>query len=422
MNLPFSPSPVLLPDTGLLSPRSTAPLAEAAQQPPWPDLTALADAVERLASLPPLTTPAETGLLRAELAAVCRGEGLVLHGGDCAEPFADSAPPTVLRKVSHLRALTDLLRDGAGAARGIAIGRIAGQYAKPRSEAYETTPDRCRMHSYRGDAVNAFEPDPTARVPDPARLLAAHTHATRVLETIRSRWRGSAPGERVYVSHELLLLPFERALLVAGERPGEPAHAGSTHFGWIGERSRALHGAHVSLAASVTNPVGVKLGPGTAPQDAVNLALRLNPERVAGRLTFIVRMGAEQVAAQLPAVVRAVTASGVPVVWLCDPMHGNTVRLADGTKTRRVSVLCQEVTGFAHAVRAHGGHPGGLSLELTPDPVTECLDGPPPGAADLPAPAEATGRDLLPDYRSLCDPRLNPAQAEAVVQSFLAAL
>ncbi|MFI2210195.1 3-deoxy-7-phosphoheptulonate synthase [Streptomyces sp. NPDC020141] len=419
--------------SALMSPAPADPIPE--QQPLWPDPEALARVVERLSALPRLTTETESGLLRAELAAAGRGEGLVLHGGDCAERFEDSDPATVLRKTAQLRALADRMRDGSGAPRATAVGRIAGQYAKPRSEEYEITPDGVRLHSYRGDAVNAHEPDPALRVPDPARLLTAHDRAARVLRTVRETWRGIPPGDRVFVSHELLLLPYERALLNGRVDPDGPAgpgglpapgglpvpdgsaepdgrHAGSTHFGWIGERTRRLDGAHVAFAASLSNPVGVKLGPGAEPAEAAALVRRLNPRAEEGRLTLVVRMGADRIGDRLPALARAVIATGVPVVWLCDPMHGNTLRAPGGTKTRAVPSVRAEVTGFVRVLRSLGAHPAGLSLELTPDPVTECVD----------ARSASAGPDLFPDYRSLCDPRLNPAQANAVVGSFLAAL
>ncbi|NLU68813.1 3-deoxy-7-phosphoheptulonate synthase [Streptomyces sp. HNM0574] len=388
------------------TPAHTAPTRPAAQQPAWPDPDALAEVVRELAVLPPLVTEEEVTALSGELAEAARGERLVLHGGDCAERFEDSDRDTVLRKAAQLRGLATRLREGAGAPGVTAVGRIAGQYAKPRSADHEPGPDGRSIPSYRGDAVNAEAPDPLLRVPDPRRLLTAYHSARRALAALRESARGEEAAQPVYASHELLLLEYERALFRKG--PGA-ALATSAHFGWIGERTRGPRDAHADFASAVHNPVGVKLGPATTPDEALALARLLNPEAAEGRLSFIVRMGAERVTAALPPLVRAVADAGVPVVWLCDPMHANTYRAPGGRKTRALPEIRREIEGFVRVLRTHGAHPAGLSLELTPDPVTECVEGP----------RERTGAGDFPDYRSACDPRLNPEQATAAVDAFL---
>lgn len=384
-------------------------LPPALKQPPWPNQKELDEALEKLSALPRLTSEEEVQELNTSLHEVARGDGFLLHGGECAERFEDSAAGTVYRRVDQLRKLATELRVGAGASRVATVGRIAGQYAKPRTTEYETAPDGQRILTYRGDAVHDITPDQARRVPNPRRLLTAYDHARRTLETIRASWAEQPDHTRVFVSHEMLLIPFERALLRKGLTG---AQAGSTHFGWIGERTREISGAHVDFAAGIDNPVGVKLGPGTTPTDAVALARRLNPEAVEGRLTFIVRMGSTELTKMLPPVLDAVSKSSVPVIWVCDPMHGNTFQTASGVKTRSLPEIQAEVTAFVRTMRVGGAWPGGLSLELTPDPVTECVD----------TSREASEHCAFPAYRSACDPRLNPSQANAVVRSFLNAL
>ncbi|WP_433871545.1 3-deoxy-7-phosphoheptulonate synthase [Saccharopolyspora sp. CA-218241] len=377
--------------------------APAAQQPDWPD-TELLDQVRRtLAERPGLVAEDEIEQLSAALADAARGRALVLQGGDCAEPFADAAPATVRRKVDHLRGLASVLRSGT-ALPVVTIGRIAGQYAKPRSARFETLPDGRNLPSYRGDAVNDVTADRVLRTPDPTRLVTAYDSARRVLDTIRATGLGRPADERVYAAHELLLMPYEEPL----RRTGRGGHySASAHFGWIGDRTRQPDGAHLALAESVHNPIGVKIGPGAAPGDVVELARRLNPDRVPGRLTFIVRMGADRIDRFLPPLLDEVAERAGPVVWLSDPMHGNTVRTGSGVKTRYLSTIVAEVTSFARLLRARGLWPAGLHLELTPDPVTECVDAPGP-------------QPDFPDYRSACDPRLNPAQAARIIDAFLA--
>ncbi|MBB6170947.1 3-deoxy-7-phosphoheptulonate synthase [Nocardiopsis mwathae] len=377
----------------------------AAQQPDWQDGDLLDHVRRRLRDLPGLTTEDEVGELERALAGAARGEALVLQGGDCAERFHDAVPDRVRRKLDHLQGLASVLRAGTGLG-VVPVGRMAGQYAKPRSDPYETLPDGRRVPSYRGDAVNDPAADPVLRAADPTRLVDAYDCSRAVLGAVRASWAGRQAGERVYTAHELLLLPYEESLVRTGKR-GD--YAASTHFGWIGARTSAPDGAHVGLAASVHNPVGVKIGPRTSPAHAVELVRRLNPDAVPGRLTFIVRMGAEQLDSALPPLVEAVAAGGIPVVWLSDPMHGNTYRAPGGAKTRSLSAMRAETEAFVRVLREHRQWPAGLHLELTPDPVTECVD----------VPETATGRLVFPHYRSVCDPRLNPAQAEQLVHAFL---
>ncbi|MEU3404178.1 3-deoxy-7-phosphoheptulonate synthase [Streptomyces sp. NPDC006670] len=378
----------------------------AVQQPYWPDPEAV-EAVEReLARLPVLTTEEETADLMAGMDLVARGSALLVQGGDCAERFDEAVPALVRQKADTLQGLAAAVRAGTGLPT-VAIGRIAGQYGKPRSSPFETEDSGSgrRMPSYCGDAVNEPQFEPAARTPDPRRLLTAYTCSRLVLEELRRSWSGRPALERIYTSHELLLLPYERPLVRSG---AHGAYSGSAHFGWIGERTRREDGAHIALARAVRNPVGVKLGPSASPEDAVALSRSLNPEGLPGRLTFIVRFGAKEVNRLLPPLVRAVARHGAPVVWLCDPMHGNGLKL-HGQKTRLLEPMRAETASFVRALRAYGQWPAGLHLELTPDPVTECV-------------SERDDPPRFTDYRSTCDPRLNPGQSAEMVAHFLSLL
>ncbi|MGP3940652.1 3-deoxy-7-phosphoheptulonate synthase [Streptomyces sp. 6N106] len=378
-----------------------------AQQPPWPDPDRLEEVRRALGGRPPLIPPEEAGELIRRMAGVQRGEAVVLQGGDCAELFADAAPPVVRRKLGQLRELSAEIRTGLGLP-VVTMGRIAGQYAKPRSLPYEPLPDGTSLPVYRGDAVNGAAADPRTRIPDPDRLLTAYDRAAAVLSTMRAEQTSHDAAERIFASHELLLLAYELPLLRAADGGG---HASSVHFGWIGERTRDPEGAHIRLAASIRNPVGVKVGPSATPADLVELARLLNPERLPGRLTFIVRMGADRIEWLLPPLVEAVAETGIPVVWLTDPMHGNTIRSGSGHKTRSLRAILDEVAAFHRILRDRRQWPGGLHLELTPEPVTECVA----------HPADA-GTAAFPRYRSPCDPRLNPEQAAETVHAFTALL
>ena len=423
----------------------TWPDLPAAQQPDWPDGAALDDARARLESLPPLVFAGECDDLRERLAAVARGEAFVLMGGDCAERFSGANADEIRAKLKTVLQMAVVLTYGASMP-VVKIGRMAGQYAKPRSSELETI-DGIEYQSYRGDAVNDLAADTQARIPDPLRLVEAYHRASATLNLVRAFTQGgyadlrqvhawntdfvreSSAGERYdrlageidralafmraigsdpeelhrvefYAAHEALLLDYERALTRIDSRTGLPYDV-SGHFVWVGERTRQLDGAHIDFAATVQNPIGVKLGPTTSPDDAVALIEKLDPDAEPGRLTLITRMGAGKVRDVLPALVEKVTATGRPVVWICDPMHGNTFTANSGHKTRRFDDVVDEVKGFFEVHAELGTHPGGIHIELTGDEVTECVGG-----------AEGLSEvDLPMRYETACDPRLNRAQS-----------
>jgi 3-deoxy-7-phosphoheptulonate synthase len=417
----------------------------AAQQPDWPDPDVLADVVAQLRLLPPLVFAGECDQLKDRLGAVARGEAFLLQGGDCAETFADSTADAIRNKIKTLLQMAVVLTYGARVP-VVKVGRIAGQFAKPRSADTETR-DGVTLPSYRGDAVNGLEFTAEARTPDPTRLLRVYNTSAATLNLVRAftqggladlrqvhSWnqgfvRGNGAYQRyeamahdidralafmhacgvdpeefrtvdLYSSHEALLLDYERALTRVDSRTGLPYDV-SGHLVWVGERTRALDGAHVEFAASIRNPVAVKLGPTTTPDEALSLVERLDPTREPGRLTFVSRMGSSRVREALPPLVEKVTAGGAAVAWVCDPMHGNTVEAPDGRKTRRFDDVIDEVRGFFEVHRALGTHPGGLHMELTGDDVTECVGG-----------SGGLGETDLPmRYQTACDPRLNHQQS-----------
>jgi 3-deoxy-7-phosphoheptulonate synthase len=370
----------------------------AAQQPVWGDDAAVARARGRLRDQPPLVSPGSVRRLLQELELVAHGAVHVVQAGDCAEDPAESTAAHVARKSALLDVLAGRMKLNTGRP-VIRVGRIAGQYGKPRSNDHETV-GGVRLDVYRGHLVNGPEPLPAARRPDPERLVRGYHAAQATLAHLG--WHGPTgqgiAGESwVWTSHEALLLDYE-VPLVREDETGR-LYLTSTHWPWIGERTRAIDAHHVALLSMVANPVGCKVGPRMTPQELVRLCERLDPERLPGRLTLIARLGAQRVGAQLPALVEAVRSAGHPVIWLVDPMHGNTTTTPGGLKTRLLSDMLAEVQAFPEAVRAAGGVPCGLHLETTPDDVTEC-------AADAHALA-AVGEN----YTSLCDPRLNPGQA-----------
>ena len=417
----------------------------AAHQPDWPDQAVLDDVTAQLRVLPPLVFAGECDALKERLGAVARGEAFLLQGGDCAETFVDSTADAIRNKIKTLLQMAVVLTYGAQVP-VVKVGRIAGQFAKPRSAASETR-DGVTLPSYRGDAVNGVEFTAEARMPDPHRLLRMYNTSAATLNLVRAFTQGGLADLRevhswnsgfvaassahqryeamardidralafmaaagvdpeafrtvdLYSSHEALLLDYERALTRIDSRTGLPYDV-SGHLVWVGERTRELGGAHVAFAASVRNPVAVKLGPTTTPDEALALVERLDPDGEPGRLTFISRMGRDRVRDALPAVVEKVTASGATVAWVCDPMHGNTFEAPDGLKTRRFDDVIDEVRGFFEVHRALGTHPGGLHMELTGDDVTECLGG-----------SGGIGETDLPmRYQTVCDPRLNHAQS-----------
>ncbi|MFD3514750.1 3-deoxy-7-phosphoheptulonate synthase [Streptomyces sp. NPDC058657] len=366
----------------------------AAQQPHWPDPVAVGRVTAHLAGLPPLVGPTATTHLRLRLADAARGGGLLLQGGHCAETFGPAALREVDGNVAVLREMARVLEHGSGLP-VTAVGRMAGQYAKPRSRPTEVR-DGLELPAYRGDAVNAPGFSARERTPDPRRMERAYRESAAALRRVE-RARGNSG---FHVSHEALLLPYEHALVRTDPATGGQ-YAGSGHMLWIGERTRRTDGAHVAFAASVDNPVGVKVGPTATAGELLELVERLDPHRTPGRLTFITRMGRGQIRDVLPALVEKVSASGAEVLWVCDPMHGNTRVTGTGTKTRMLADIVDETAGFVEVHRALGTHPGGLHLELTGGHVTECVGGSDPVAAE----------DLGRRYTSVCDPRLNRGQS-----------
>lgn len=400
-----------MPSVTLTTPRP------ATQQPPWPDEEELVLVLKELATRPALVSAEACHELRRRLAAAARGEAFVVQAGDCAERFAASEPDAVHAKARQLRQLGALVRQESGLP-DVLVGRLAGQYAKPRSNPTETV-DGLTLPVYRGDAVNSPEPRPDARRPDPRRLVRAYDHAAAVLAALRSAG-GSAPPEPsgapsgepgatqqdapVFTSHEALLLDFEKCLVRPDEQNGG-SYGSSGHMLWIGERTRRLDGAHVHFAERIGNPVGVKLGPLAEPAEVRALCERFDRDGPPGRLTLISRMGRDAVAERLPGLVEASAPFAGRVVWLCDPMHGNTTPHVSGVKSRVMADVREEVRRFVAVLHESGAHPGGLHLEATPEPVTECVREP----ADLERPA------AVDRYTSACDPRLNPEQAAELV-------
>ena len=417
----------------------------AAQQPPWPDPARLSAVTAELSALPPLVIAAECELLRQRLAAVARGEAFLLQGGDCAETFAGATADAVRAKMQTLLQMAVVLTYGASVP-VVKIGRMAGQFAKPRSEPAERRGGR-ELPAYRGDAVNGFDFTPAARTPDPRRLLRAYHCSAATLNLSRAFTTGgyadlhqvhawnqdfvseSPAGQRyerlagdidralafmracgadpeelrsveLYSSHEALILDYEHALTRIDAGSGH-AYDTSAHFLWIGERTRALGGAHIEFARGIRNPIGVKVGPDAAPADVLALVGKLNPGGEPGRLTLITRLGAGRVRDLLPPLIRAVSAAGAPVAWVCDPMHGNTFEAPSGHKTRRFDEVLAEVQGFFEVHRRLGTHPGGIHIEFTGDNVTECVGGS----------HQIAAADLHQRYETVCDPRLNRSQA-----------
>jgi len=417
----------------------------AAQQPHWPDPTALDAAVTRLRGVPPLVFAGECDDLKSKLAAVARGESFLLQGGDCAETFDGVTADNVRNKLRVLLQMAVVLTYAASVP-VVKLGRLAGQYAKPRSSDEETR-DGVTLPAYRGDAVNGFDFTPESRVPDPQRLVEVYHSSVATLNLVRAfvtggyadlrqvhTWntdfvRSSPVGRRYeklgqeidraltfmqaigadpdefhrvdfHSSHEALILEYEHAMTRTDSRTQLPYDV-SSHFVWIGERTRQLGGAHVELLSHIQNPIGVKLGPTTSADDAIALAAKLNPTNEQGRLTFITRMGAGKIRDHLPPLLEKVHAAGVEAAWVCDPMHGNTFEASSGYKTRHFDDVIEEVQGFFDVHRTVGTWPGGLHVELTGDDVTECVGGG----------EELLEVDLGNRYESVCDPRLNRVQS-----------
>ncbi|MHC0433261.1 3-deoxy-7-phosphoheptulonate synthase [Streptomyces sp. O3] len=378
-------------------------LKSALQQPDWGDYEQTELVRKELAQRAPLVHAADVRVLREQLARVAAGQANLVQCGDCSEDPNESTPEHVHRKAAVL----DLL---AGALKMITrkpvvrVGRMAGQFGKPRSNGTETV-NGVELPVYRGHMVNLPAPDAESRRPDPLRMLTGYMAASEITRNLG--WDGARrehADPTVWTSHEALLLDYE-VPMVREQETGELLLA-STHFPWIGERTRQVDGAHVALLAKVVNPVACKIGPKTTTDELRALCERLDPRREPGRLTLIARMGADAVAERLPALVAAVRAAGHPVSWLTDPMHGNTFSSPAGHKTRLVPAVEREVRAFKFAVESAGGVAGGLHLETTPDDVTECVR------------TEAHLDRVGVRYTSHCDPRLTPAQALSVVTAW----
>jgi len=418
------------------------------QVPDYPDPAALARAERTLADYPPLVFAGEARRLKESLGDVAEGKAFLLQGGDCAESFAEFRADNIRDTFRVLLQMAVVLTFGASCP-VVKVGRMAGQFAKPRSAPTESQGDK-ELPSYRGDIVNGIEFDSDARVPDPERLVRAYNQAAATLNLLRAfaqggfadlhkvhQWNlkfvaGSAQSERYeelasridealgfmeacgitpdkvpqlhetdfYTSHEGLLLNYEQALTRVDSLTGQWYDC-SAHLLWIGDRTRRLDGAHVEFLRGVHNPIGLKCGPTMTADDLLRLIDVLNPENVPGRLTLIARMGVDNVEAKLPPLLRAVKRAGRKVVWSCDPMHGNTIKSSSGYKTRPFDRILAEVRGFFAAHRTEDTYAGGVHFEMTGQDVTECIGG-----------AQAISEASLGDrYHTHCDPRLNASQA-----------
>ncbi|WP_445395698.1 3-deoxy-7-phosphoheptulonate synthase [Streptomyces sp. LE64] len=374
----------------------SVPMEEARQQPAWEDREQVRRVRGLLAARPGLVHAADVRVLHAQLALVSAGAAEVVQAGDCAEDPAECGTAAVARKAAVLDVLAGTLKLG-GRRPVVRVGRIAGQFAKPRSRPTETR-NGTELAVFRGHLVNG--PGPEERAPDPLRLMSGYRAAGDILTGLG--WGHPTRVERpVWTSHEALVLDYELPL-VRATGDGELLLA-STHWPWIGERTRQPDGPHVRLLAQVVNPVAVKIGPRIEAAELLRLCAVLDPDRRPGRLTLIVRMGAGTVSQRLPGLVAAVRSAGHPVVWMTDPMHGNTVVTPGGRKTRYLRTLRSEVREFRAVLLAAGAFPGGVHLETTPDRVTECV-------------RDEREVDLVEkDYTSLCDPRLTVEQAVEVL-------
>ena len=418
------------------------------QQPDWTDLGALDDVVKRLRSMPPLVFAGEARSLTADLANVANGEAFLLQAGDCAESFDAFSADSIRDKLKVILQMAVVLMYSSGVP-VVKVGRIAGQFAKPRSSGTETI-DGVELPSFRGHMVNDIDFTANARTADPERLITAYQQSASTLNRVRAFTKGgfgdlsrvhawnqefvasSAEGQRyeevaegiertlqfmaacgidtestpqlhtvdVSTSHEALILGYEEALTRQDSLTGDWYDC-SAHMLWIGERTRQLDGAHVHFLSGVGNPIGCKIGPTVTPDEVIALCEALNPDRIPGRLTLITRMGADTISSALPPLLAAVRDSGHPVAWACDPMHGNTFTAPSGRKTRHFDAVLAEIAGFFAAHRSVGTWPGGVHIELTGDDVTECL-----GGAE-----EILDADLDTRYETMCDPRLNARQS-----------
>ena len=421
---------------------------EAAQQPTWPDGAAVDAALKQIATYPPLVFAGEARSLQASLAQVAAGNAFLLQAGDCAESFEEFSANNIREKLRVILQMAIVLTYSMGVP-VVKVGRMAGQFAKPRSSDMEKIGD-LEIPSFRGHIVNDASPTEAARIPNPDRLVQAYHQSASTLNLLRAFTKGgfadlnrvhawtqefvgaSPEGQRyerlaaeidralrfmracgvdtenntslhevdVFTSHEALILGYEESLTRQDSLTGEWYDC-SAHMLWIGERTRQLDGAHIEFLRGVGNPIGCKIGPSASPEWVIELCEKLNPAQIPGRLTLISRMGADKVEDSLRPLLKAVRDSGHPVVWACDPMHGNTVTAPNGRKTRRFEDIVNEIAGFVRAHNAEGTWPGGIHIELTGDDVTECTGG---GHS-------ISNDDLDMRYQTICDPRLNGRQS-----------
>ncbi|HEV7453420.1 MAG TPA: 3-deoxy-7-phosphoheptulonate synthase [Pseudonocardiaceae bacterium] len=381
----------------------------AAQQPHWRYHPDYLRTREELALAPPLVSMAELDALQRALATVAAGDACLLQAGDCAESLAECTPAAIEAKLAVLHSLADTLTMGTGRL-VVRIGRMGGQFAKPRSQAVEWHRDQ-ELPAFRGHMVNSELPTVTARQHDPGRMLCAYRASAQVHRALAEDRRqrvatGSLPGESgAWSSHEALVIDYEGSVIRIDPATG-CSFLGSTHLPWVGERTRQPQSVHVRLLSSVRNPVGCKLGPATGAADVARLCELLDPDRVPGRLVLIVRMGASRIREALPPLVAAVRQAGHPVTWVSDPMHGNTVRSTSGLKTRHLPDMIAEAVTFRSILERAGEHPAGLHLEVAASEVTECVGGP-------------VREEMLPHrYTTLCDPRLNSEQAHELIRAW----
>jgi 3-deoxy-7-phosphoheptulonate synthase len=420
----------------------------AEQQPNWTDNELVQKVINEISSYPPLVFAGEVRTLKQHLADAAQGNGFLIQGGDCAETFNDFKADSIRDKLKILLQMSVVLTYGASC-NVIKVGRIAGQFAKPRSSDTETRGEYT-FPSYRGDAVNELEFSEVARQPNPKRLLKTYNQSAATLNLLRAFTLGgfadlnkvhlwnqefiasSSQGKKyqkiassiddalkfmravgissdkysslrmaeLYTSHEALLLGYEQALTRKDSISGDWYDC-SAHFLWIGNRTRQIDGAHVEFLSGVKNPIGIKVGPSLTPDELVALAKKLNPENEFGRLTIISRMGADKINDYLPQLINRATSENLNLLWICDPMHGNTYKTETGYKTRHFNTILKEIQQFFAIHQELGTIPGGVHFELTGDNVTECLGGA----------QEISDNDLKERYETACDPRLNNEQS-----------
>ena len=418
------------------------------QQPVYPDITKLRECEDKLSKLPPLVFAGEVRNLKDELAKVTQGHGFLLQGGDCAESFANFNAVNI-RDMFKIILQMAIVLTFAGGCPVVKVGRVAGQFAKPRSSDYEEI-NGVKLPSYRGDIINGFEFNESARVPDPKRMIDAYYQSASTLNLLRAFSRGGLANlhevhrwnlgfvkrseldekfeklaseltnalkfmeacgvttsntptlseTKLYTSHEALLLPYEEALTRVDSLSGDWYDC-SAHMLWIGERTRGVDDAHVHFLSGVKNPIGCKIGPNATADDVIKLANKLNPNNENGRLNIIIRMGADKIESRLPNILKDIKSEGLNILWSIDPMHGNTVKASNGYKTREFDNVLREVKSFFDIHHACGTIPGGVHLEMTGQDVTECTGGA----------FKVTQDALASRYETQCDPRLNADQA-----------